>query len=256
MSNDTVITQAGLADKPRKSRMPARLDLAQSLTGLFLAVFMWGHMFFVATILLGREAMDSVSKFFELGYFFEKSHPGFVSIIVAIVAIIIVVHAALALRKFPINWKQFQTYRAHAKMMHHKDTTLWMWQVYTGFAMFFLASAHLYQMMVFPSFINAEASGARMLQLLPFYIVLLIAVELHGSIGLYRLAVKWLKLSVTRQFLKKCETGLMVFFLALGFFTMAAYVKIGYDYVQVNGDFFSPTYSVTGSSVEHLGENK
>ena len=47
----TMIAGVGLAERARKSRWPARMDLAQSLTGLFLGLFMWGHMFFVSSIL-------------------------------------------------------------------------------------------------------------------------------------------------------------------------------------------------------------
>jgi fumarate reductase subunit C len=249
-----MIAQAGLSDKPLKSRLPARLDIAQSLTGLVLVVFMWGHMFFIMSILFGdtssgTKVFDEVAKMFEGGYFFEHGHPGIVSLIVAIVAIIIICHAALAIRKFPINYRQFKTFRAHAKMMHHKDTSLWMWQVYTGFAMFFLASAHIYQMLVFPSFITAEASGARMMMLWPFYCVLLLAVELHGGIGLYRLWVKWDIFSVSRAFRKKCETAIMAVFLIIGFLSMFAFLKVGYDYKTANnGQLFSPTFTTTGST--------
>ena len=41
----------------RKSRWPARLDWMQSVSGLVLALFMWGHMLFVSSILLGTDAM-------------------------------------------------------------------------------------------------------------------------------------------------------------------------------------------------------
>ena len=41
----------------------------RALTGLVLALFMWGHMFFVSSILLGNDAMWTITKFFE-GYFF------------------------------------------------------------------------------------------------------------------------------------------------------------------------------------------
>ncbi|MBS0396476.1 MAG: hypothetical protein JSR54_17795, partial [Proteobacteria bacterium] len=47
---------------------PARLDLLQSGTGLALALFMWVHMLFVSSILLGHDAMWTVARFFE-GYF-------------------------------------------------------------------------------------------------------------------------------------------------------------------------------------------
>lgn len=60
-----VIAGVGLADRPRKSRWRARMDLAQSATGLLLGLFMWGHMFFVSTILISNDAMWMVTKAFE-----------------------------------------------------------------------------------------------------------------------------------------------------------------------------------------------
>ncbi|MGE5769626.1 MAG: succinate dehydrogenase/fumarate reductase cytochrome b subunit, partial [Betaproteobacteria bacterium] len=38
----------------RKSRWPARLDLLQSASGLFLALFLMAHMFFVSSILISQ----------------------------------------------------------------------------------------------------------------------------------------------------------------------------------------------------------
>jgi succinate dehydrogenase/fumarate reductase cytochrome b subunit len=115
-----------------------------------LGLFMWGHMFFVSSILLGKDAMWTVTKFFEGYFFFGKAYPIIVSFVVATVFALFIVHAALALRKFPINYRQYRAYRDHMAMMHHEDTTLWWWQVVTGFAMFFLASVHLYQMLMHP----------------------------------------------------------------------------------------------------------
>ena len=101
MSNRVFIAQAGLAECPRKSRLPARLDLLQSGSGLMLALFMWGHMFFVASILLGETAMWSITRMFEGYFFLGGSQPRLVSGVVAGVLLIFVVHALLALRKFP-----------------------------------------------------------------------------------------------------------------------------------------------------------
>ena len=77
--------------------------------------------------------------------------------------------------------------------MKHEDTTLWWWQVVTGFAMFFLASIHLHVMLTRPERIGPFESADRVWSehYWPLYLVLLFAVELHGGIGLYRLAVKW-----------------------------------------------------------------
>jgi succinate dehydrogenase/fumarate reductase cytochrome b subunit len=86
-----------------KSRWPARLDLVQSLSGLLLALFMWGHMFFVSSILLGKDAMWTVTRFFEGYFLFGRSYPWIVPLAVAGVITLLVVHAMLAVRKFPIK---------------------------------------------------------------------------------------------------------------------------------------------------------
>lgn len=52
---------------PEPGPWPARLDLLQSASGLFLGLFMWLHMLFVSSILLGNDAMWAVARFFE-GY--------------------------------------------------------------------------------------------------------------------------------------------------------------------------------------------
>jgi fumarate reductase subunit C len=139
------IAAAGLAERVRRSRWPARLDLAQSASGGVLALFMWGHMFFVSTILVSEDFMWRVTKMFE-GYFvFGRSYPGIVSAIVACILALVVVHAALAMRKLPTSFRQASTYRAHMRLLDHGDTTLWWIQAVTGFALFFLASVHLYR---------------------------------------------------------------------------------------------------------------
>ena len=135
----TLIAGAGLADRTRKSRWPARLDFAQSASGLALVLFMWAHMGFVSSILLGKDAMWAVARFFEGYYFFGRSYPWIVSVAVSTVVALIVVHALLAVRKFPSSYLQFRTFRGHMRAMQHEDTTLWFWQVVTGFALFFLA---------------------------------------------------------------------------------------------------------------------
>ena len=247
-----LIAGVGLSDRARKSRWPARLDLVQSATGLALALFMWGQMFFVSSILLGRDAMWSITKFFEGYYFFGRSFPWVVSIVVAGVIALIAVHAVLALRKFPGNYGQYATFRAHMKMMRHEDTTLWFWQVVTGFALFFLASVHLYVMLSRPDRIGPFESSDRVWSehFWPLYIVLLFAVELHAGIGLYRLAVKWGWLAgpdadKTRVRLKRLKWAITVFFLALGLATLAAYVKIGIEHQDRYGERYVPAHLVS-----------
>jgi len=243
-----LIAGVGLTDRARKSHWPARLDLAQSGSGLVLALFMWVHMAFVSSILLGKDAMWTVTKLFEGYFFFGTSYSWIVSIAVASIIALVVVHAFLAMRKFPISYSQFKVMRGHTRMMRHEDTTLWLWQVFTGFALFFLASVHLYIMLTRPDRIGPFESADRVWSehLWPLYIVLLLAVEVHGGIGLYRLAVKWGWLGSTdpnamRRRLKLAKWALTVFFLVLGFATLAAYIKIGIDHQDRYGERYVPS---------------
>jgi fumarate reductase subunit C len=245
-----LIAGVSLTDRARNSHWPARLDLAQSASGLLLALFMWVHMAFVSSILLGKDAMWTVTKFFEGYFFFGTSYPWIVSIAVAIVIVLVVTHALLAVRKFPINYRQFRTFRDHMRMMQHEDTTLWFWQVFTGFALFFLASVHLYIMLTRPDRIGPFESADRVWSehLWPLYVLLLLAVELHGGIGLYRLAVKWgwftgTDANTTRRRLKLAKWALTVFFLVLGFATLAAYIKIGIEHQDRYGERYVPSQS-------------
>jgi len=136
----SLTTDASPAGRLRKSRWPARLDFAQSVSGLLLVLFLWGHMFFVSSILLGRDAMWTITRFFEGYYFFGVSYPWIVSIVVALVIMLFVAHALLAMRKFPANWEQYRAFVGHRRMLQHSDTTLWWFQAVTGFLLFFIAA--------------------------------------------------------------------------------------------------------------------
>ena len=134
----------GISEDRKKSRIPAKLDLIQSGTGLVLGLFMWAHMLFVSTILFGEDVYNQVVHVLELRFMYDSPHMSYVtSFIAACVLVIFFVHAALGMRKMPINFRQWQVYRAHAVRMKHEDTSLWWVQACTGFIMFFLGSAHL-----------------------------------------------------------------------------------------------------------------
>ena len=244
-----IVAGVGLADEARKSRWPARLDWMQSATGLVLALFMWGHMFFVSSILISKDAMWTITRMFEGYFIFGKPYPIIVSFVVATVIALFVGHALLAVRKFPISYRQYKLLRDHQKLIDHGDTTLWIWQVYTGFALFFLASVHLYLMLTQPHLIGPFESADRIWteMLWPLYVLLLLAVELHGGIGLYRLAVKWgwftgADANSTRRRLKTLKWALTVFFLVLGFATLAAYIRIGIEHAPNYGQPYVPTW--------------
>ena len=247
-AND-VIAGVGLADRPRKSTWPARMDLAQSASGLALGLFMWGHMAFVSTILISNDMMWRVTKAFEGYYVFGRAFPQIVSVIVAVIATLFMVHAFLALRKFPADYRQYRTFIGHKNLMRHGDTSLWWLQVITGFLLFFVGPPHLYQMLMHPHGIGPYGSADRVWSggWWPLYLVLLFAVELHGGVGLYRLVVKWgwfegKDPDRTRVLLTRLKWGLTVFFLVLGLLTLAAYMKIGYEHRHRAGEEYVPTW--------------
>ena len=225
----------GKSVEGKKSRIPARLDLIQSGTGLFLGLFMWLHMLFVSTILISKDAFNTVVHVFELRFISDSHFMSYCTFAVAVgVLIIFFIHAALGMRKMPINFRQWQVYRAHAKRMKHEDTTLWFIQACTGFIMFFLASAHLIIIATTPE-LSADISANRMYSHLMwlFYLVLLFSVELHGGIGLYRLCVKWgwfegKDYKATRKKLKIAKWFLSGIFIVLGILSIIAFLKIGH----------------------------
>ena len=74
---------------------------------------------------------------------------------------------------------------------------------------------------------------------------LLLAVEFHGGIGLYRLAVKWgwfdgCNPRRNRIRLKRFMWGMIGFLLVLGMMSLAAYIKIGQAHAEKVGEHYSP----------------
>ena len=248
MKSSEVIAGVGLADRPRKSRWPARMDLAQSASGLLLGLFMWGHMFFVSTILISNDAMWMVTRMFEGYYVFGRAFPQIVSAVVVIVSVLFVVHAFLAMRKFPAEHRQYRLFISHKNLLRHSDTGLWWLQAVTGFLLFFLVPPHLFQMLVHPAGIGPYGSADRVWSgtWWPLYLVLLFCVEIHGGVGLYRLVVKWgwfegRDPDRSRRRLTRLKWGITVFFLALGLLTLAAYMKVGYAHRDKVGEEYVPT---------------
>jgi fumarate reductase subunit C len=255
MSSSSSVAVGAAVPVKRKSRMPARLDFLQSASGLALGLFMWGHMFFVSSILLGKDAMWTITRFFEGYFFFGRAYPGIVSFVVATILVLFIGHALLAVRKFPINYAQWRSFRTHMGHMKHEDTTLWFWQVVTGFALFFLATIHLYVMLTQPGNIGPYESADRVWSGVywPLYLVLLFVVEIHGGIGLYRLCIKWgwfgtAERGASRRRLKVLKWALTAFFLVLGLATLAAYIKIGIEHAPNRGEKYTPAWVTPGKT--------
>ncbi len=237
----------------KKSRTPAKLDYLQSATGLMLALFMWAHMILVSSILFGKDTMYEVSKLMEGKPFFGESYPILVTFTAILLATIFITHAAIAIRKFPGSFKQYTLYRAHMKRMKHSDTNLWFYQIFTGFVMFFLGSIHLFIIMTNSADIGPYASSDRIVSewMAPLYLLLLLAVEFHGSIGLYRLSIKWgwfdgKDPKANRKKLKKFKWAITAFFMTLGLLSLAAYIKIGLEHKANYGEKYIPTSEIQG----------
>ena len=67
----------------------------------------------------------------------------------------------------------------------------------------------------------------------PMYLMLLISVVLHASVGLYRLIVKWGW--IDRKKSKIIIQIATVFYLTIGLFSLVTYMKIGYEHQDEYG---------------------
>lgn len=168
--------------KNRKAE--AYIEIAELLSGLLLVGFLWAHMFFVATVLISPEIFNKVPVFLEAAYLAQVGIPATILLIIA--------HMALAGRRIPARLKEQRIIFRHAKMLGHKDTWTWLFQVISGVAIGILASAHIWTV-VSKWTINMQISAERVKQspYFIFYILLLLLGEYHAGIGLYRQFIKW-----------------------------------------------------------------
>ena len=241
------IAGVGLADTRRKSRWPARLDWIQSVSGLFVALFMWGHMFFVSSILISKDAMWTITKFFEGYFFFGRPFPVIVSFVVAGVITLIVRPRVPGAAQVPDQLPAvLGLSRPHEDDAARGHDALGVAGVYRIRAVLPRGAAlvrHADASGMIGPFESADRVWTG--HYWPLYVLLLLAVELHGGIGLYRLAVKWgwfggSDPNATRKRLKILKWVLTVFFLVLGFTTLAAYIKIGIDHAPNYGEPYVP----------------
>jgi fumarate reductase subunit C len=178
--------------RARKSRWPARLDLLQSASGLFLALFLVAHMFFVSSILISHDTFYTVARFFEAGWLFGTPQPWVVS-------------------WWVVCWRsscstpgwRCASFRPTSASTRFSPPTRPSCATATpacggsscGRALRCSSSAPCISTACSPSRRRSApmnpptASGPGTLW--PLYLLLLFMVEVHGSIGLYRLALKW-----------------------------------------------------------------
>jgi fumarate reductase subunit C len=183
-------------------------------SGLFLALFMWGHMVLVGSILTGERGFNWLATMLEDYYIAQPT---------------------VRERKKMLELGKGLNRSGREKVpsaspfspFHpHTESLLWIWQVRTGMIILVLGSFHI---ILLAMDVLTELWGTRVgieavttmerVQSglwLP-YAILLVCVEFHASIGLYRLATKWgAGAMLSRTAIHHIERVLLWFFLGLG----------------------------------------
>jgi fumarate reductase subunit C len=195
-------------------------------------------MLLVGSILTGQRGFDFLAKGLEDVYIAQPT--------VVFISLLFLLHAVLASRKIPAQLRERKRMRDVARALRsersamsdqalrfqpHLESMLWIWQVRTGMVLLVLGGFHLVLIgidVLTPLFgervgIEAATTQARVgAGLWLVYGVLLLCVEFHASVGLYRLAVKWgVGTRVTRRTLWRLERVIFFAFLGLGIVTLA-----------------------------------
>lgn len=207
----------------------AKADKIQSITGVLMGCFLLAHLHFESSILLGKEAFYTVVQFLEGGMFSSTGHgfPIVTKVFSVFMLLVVMAHAAVALRRFPAQLGQWRALRRHMSVINHKDSHAWFWQLATGFVLFFLVPVHLFTMIANPEIgphLSAERVYHQNAWLL--YALLLPAVVIHAMVGLYRVAVKW-GLTTKRTALRKLAKGLIIYLIVIGILSLISYLIIG-----------------------------
>ena len=221
--------KANSAGQSRQARRELLYELISGASGLFLAVFMWGHIVLVGSILTGERGFDWMATMLEHFYIAQPT--------VVLVFAVFLVHAAFAARKIPSQLRERRKILHLSKALNKPghDSVLWIWQVRTGMVILVIGSFHIVLLgldVLTPLFgdrigIEARTSLDRVQAglWLP-YAILLLSVEFHASVGLYRLAVKWgAGKLLSRQALLFIER--VIFWLVLGVGTVTLLVLAG-----------------------------
>ncbi|TKB50890.1 fumarate reductase cytochrome b subunit [Ferrimonas aestuarii] len=209
----------------------ARLDRWQGLSGMALAAFLFCHLHFESSILFGKDAFYAVVRFLEAGFLDPTGHgyPGLTVLVALTLFALLLIHAITAIRRFPQQHKQWQALRNQAVRYPHLDTRLWLVQLITGFALFFLVPVHLLGILFDPTAIGPNQSAYRIVEqgFGWLYLLLLPAVVLHAVIGVYRVCMKWFGDKFNRESTQKVALGVGVWLLIIGATSLVAWLVIG-----------------------------
>lgn len=196
----------------------ACLDWLQMLSGAALVLFMWCHMILVSSVIIGPGVMNAIAHFFEATYMAQIGGP--------VIFIIFIGHFILAARKIPFTADDQETIWYHARVLRHRDTWLWLVQVITAMIILIMGAAHMWVVLTnLP--ITAERSALRVASggWFWFYLLLLPMIELHVSIGAYRIGVKWGVINRgNRPKAKRIELWLFAGFVFIGLVTLISFL--------------------------------
>ncbi len=191
-------------------------EVVQMVSGLLLVLFLWTHMLFVASILLGSNAFNGLS------FFMEKY--GLLPAAIVFLLLVGGAHVGVVIRRIPSRWAEQKIVWKHAKLIHHHDTWSWLFQSITGGAILLLAIIHV--AVVTYGGIDVMYSAGRIKHgFLLFYAVLLLLAEYHASVGLYRVFVKWGW--VKRRSLKRVLSVISVLTVGIGAVTLWVFFTLG-----------------------------
>jgi len=198
----------------------ATLDWLQMLSGATLVLFMWCHMLLVSSVVISPRLMDAIAWFFEATYMAQIGGP--------LIFLVFIGHFILAARKIPFTADGQEIAWAHAKMLHHRDTWLWMVQAITAMIVLIMGAIHMWVVLTdLP--IEAAKSAARVQSggWLWFYLILLPMIELHVGIGAYRIGVKWGFITrANRAKAKKIELAMFCGFMVVGIITLLVFANM------------------------------
>lgn len=216
-----------------KLRQAAWLDRWQSLSGALLAGFIFIHLHLESSILFGKDAFYQVARMLEAGFLDPSGH-GYPSVIVLfglVLFAVLLAHAIAALRRFPhrfIEWRKLQEF---SKTVPQRETNLWIIQLFTGFALFFLVPVHLLGIIMNPGSIDPNLSAYRIVeQGFGFlYLILLPTVVIHAFIGVYRLGMKWFGDKLDRFKLQKGALAVSGWLILLGTVSLIVWFYNGFN---------------------------
>lgn len=194
-------------------RADAVMEWVQVVSGVLLVLFLWTHAVFTSSILLG------VGSFSALTWFMTNYHID--PIAVVIIIFLFSAHMGAVLRHLPGRWSEQKVVWKHAKMIHHRDTWSWLFQIVTGISIAIMAAIHI-------GAVEWLGISAKLTQgredtpgFLILYLLLLVFSQYHAYVGLYRIFAKWGY--VNRHSIDRVLIVITLIFVALGISSLVTF---------------------------------